>query len=286
MIHLDSHQALLKYRLPDSESAKAGLAFVPTMGNFHPGHLELFERALDMAENVVVSIYVNPTQFNQREDYIRYPRTLAGDLAKLAKYDRLIVFTPSDADIYPRGIAMDCNINPPYVANILEGEFRLGHFTGVATVVAKLLNLVQPQLLILGKKDYQQLRVLEQMVTELCYPCKIYGAQTVRESSGLAYSSRNSRLSDSIRQHTAPILYQQLQRIAEQLPSSGWDDFKSLSAKAQTHLTQAGFTVEYLQLKTQKYLQDVTPQTTVAVILVAAWVGQVRLIDSIEVDLT
>ncbi|MCA8836881.1 MAG: pantoate--beta-alanine ligase [Proteobacteria bacterium] len=286
MIFLDSYQAWQRQRKDAARprSGKAELALVPTMGNFHPGHLSLVDSALERAELVMISIYINPTQFNQREDYIRYPRTLDSDLREVEKYPNVIVFTPSDADIYPFGIAMDCSINPPRVANILEGEFRLGHFSGVTTVVAKLLNLVQPQLLVLGKKDYQQLRVLEQMALEMRYPCEIFGAETVRDKTGLACSSRNRRLKDADKSK-APLLYQQLSEICTRVAREGFACFEESAHMARERLSQQGFSIEYLQLRTQKHLHYASPQTREAVVLCAAWLGNVRLIDSVEIVL-
>ena len=283
MVYLDSYKKLLRYRQRTETEAggRINLSLVPTMGNFHPGHIRLVDLALERSDKVMVSIYVNPTQFNQREDFVRYPRALESDIDKLSAYEEVIIFTPDDDDIYPYGVAMDCSIRPPQVANILEGEFRLGHFTGVATVVAKLLNLVQPQLLILGKKDYQQLRVLEKMVREMRYPCEIYGAETVREDSGLAYSSRNERLSKAERK-LAPMLHRQLSTIRDRLGKEGLGCLEECTEEAKRALSEEGFNVEYLQLRTQKRLHYASPQTRDAVILAAAWLGQVRLIDNLE----
>ncbi|MBT8148716.1 MAG: pantoate--beta-alanine ligase, partial [Gammaproteobacteria bacterium] len=192
------------------------VALVPTMGNLHEGHLQLVRRAHEMADVVIVSIFVNPMQFGDSQDLDNYPRTLAEDQAKLEHEHAHYLFMPENSEIYPHGTEAHTKVNNDALGTILEGHSRPGHFEGVCTIVNKLFNLVQPTLAVFGEKDYQQLAIVRRMAEDLCMPIDIIGVPTVREPNGLAMSSRNSRLSDSERDN-ARVIYSELQAIKNQI---------------------------------------------------------------------
>ena len=248
------------------------LALVPTMGNIHAGHLQLVKAAKARADITAVSIYVNPTQFNQNDDFTHYPRTLDADLNQLASEQVDLVFTPDSAEMYPHGENLHSQVESPLAASGLENSHRPGHFRGVATVVCKLFNLFQPTFALFGKKDYQQLAVINAMVNELFQPVKIIAEETVREPDGLALSSRNSRLSDEQRA-IAPLLFNTLETMATELTNGS--DYQELEQNAAAKLTSAGFNVDYVAVR-DRALQVPEPETSNLVLLAAAELGKVR----------
>ncbi|MGQ4277054.1 pantoate--beta-alanine ligase [Pseudidiomarina sp. E22-M8] len=258
---------------------KGTLALVPTMGNLHEGHLKLVEIAQQHADQVVVSIFVNPMQFGTNEDLDSYPRTLDADCQALAERGVNAVFAPQVSDVYPRGLDAQTSIEVPHISDILCGASRPGHFRGVATVVAKLFNMVQPDVAIFGQKDYQQLQIIRLMTEDLSFPVEIIGMSTERASDGLALSSRNGYLSTSERR-LAPVLYQVLQSIAHAIQHDNIDPEQAL-AEARIALQESGFRMDYLELKRQDDLQPATADDEQLVVLVAAYLGSTRLIDNL-----
>ncbi|RUO69747.1 pantoate--beta-alanine ligase [Pseudidiomarina sediminum] len=255
------------------------IALVPTMGNLHEGHLKLVDLAKRYADKVVVSIFVNPMQFGKNEDLDSYPRTLDADCQALAERGAAAVFAPQVSDIYPRGLDVQTVIEVPQISDILCGASRPGHFRGVATIVAKLFNMVQPNFAVFGEKDYQQLQVIRLMVKDLSLPVDIISAPTERAQDGLALSSRNGYLSASERA-CAPQLYAILQQLQAQLQRAGVDVAKLLAEAAQ-QLTAAGFKMDYLELRRQSDLQPAEANDQDLVLLVAAYLGTTRLIDNL-----
>ncbi len=258
------------------------IAFVPTMGNLHAGHLALVEQARQCADKVVVSIFVNPMQFGADEDLGSYPRTLTADSAKLAPVTDLL-FAPPVAEIYPRGHGVSSQIDVPGVSEGLCGAFRPGHFTGVATVVAKLFNMVQPDYALFGNKDYQQLQVIRRMVADLCFPVEIIAVPTAREEDGLALSSRNGYLSAAERE-IAPRLYQALQSVVQALVQ-GRNDYAVMEQEGLYVLEEAGFVPEYFSIRQAGSLKLAQPGMTELVVLAAARLGKTRLIDNLACSL-
>ena len=260
------------------------IALVPTMGNLHDGHLELVKIAKQQADIVVVSIFVNPTQFGEGEDFDSYPRTLEDDVAKLATVSADYVFAPSIDEMYPV-LPPPTSVLAGAITTQLCGQSRPGHFDGVGIVVSKLFNIVQPDVAIFGQKDYQQLAIIKQLVRDLSYPIEIVGAPIVRAADGLALSSRNQYLSAAERQ-MAPILHQELQRLAKQLMAGNdQHELKSLLAETHTRITDAGFTIDYLELKTEQLdtvdnVESLKENNQKLIILVAAWLGRARLLDN------
>ena len=271
-----SHIAELRARL----SNERAIAFVPTMGNLHEGHLDLMRLAREHGGCVVASIFVNPLQFGPSEDFDRYPRTLESDCNKLQGLAD-VVFAPSVDEIYPNQQIVF--VEPPPIANELDGASRPGHFRGVATVVLKLLNIVQPQVALFGKKDYQQLHIIRQMVAQLNLPVKIVGGETVRAPDGLALSSRNQYLSVAERTEAA-FLYQTLVGMRQDLLREEMDISKLEHGAAQA-LAARGWKVEYVAVRSQAGLARPEESEGNLVILAAAWLGQTRLIDNLEVCL-
>ncbi len=259
------------------------IGFVPTMGNLHQGHLSLITRARDAgADAIVVSIFVNPLQFGPEEDFAAYPRTIEADRRELERMNVDVVFMPDVNEIYPAGQEPATQVEVPQVSKILCGKFRPGHFTGVATVVCKLFNMVQPDLVVFGEKDYQQLVVIRRMTRELCLPVEIVGAKTVREPDGVAMSSRNRYLSEEER-GTAPTLYRLLHNVAEEIRAGG-TDFPTLEQNAITKLKTAGFRPDYFAVRDAFSLEGPTSDTAELRILAAAWLGKARLIDNVGVS--
>lgn len=262
------------------QQAGQKIAFVPTMGNLHVGHLSLVEMAMTVADRVVVSIFVNPLQFNEGNDFEAYPRTLDDDLQQLAGYRVDAVFAPSEADLYPHGREGLTWVEVPTLSTMLEGASRPGHFRGVTTVVAKLFHLVQPQVAVFGEKDYQQLLVVRQMVADLNFPVEIIGLPTRREADGLALSSRNTRLTVTERR-IAPALYRSLRALREKI-RAGANDFGQLESQMMLELRQQGMDPEYLCVRSAKDLGPARAGDDL-VIVAAARLGQTRLIDNLRV---
>ncbi len=258
---------------------ETAIAFVPTMGNLHEGHLNLMRLAREHGTCVVVSIFVNPLQFGPSEDFDKYPRTLEADCAKLQGLAD-IVFAPAINEMYPE--QQTVYVDPPPIANELCGAARPGHFRGMATVVLKLLNIVQPQVALFGKKDYQQLHIIRQMVTQLNLPIRIIGGETVRAADGLALSSRNQYLNEPQRKQ-ATFLYQTLQGLRDAI-LRGERDFEQLQQQAVLALSAKGWVVDYVAVRNQSDLQPAGQSQRELVILAAAKLGGVRLLDNIEVN--
>tara|TARA_R110000796_G_scaffold252199_2_gene385576 strand:+ start:14016 stop:14867 length:852 start_codon:yes stop_codon:yes gene_type:complete len=256
------------------------IGLVPTMGNLHAGHITLVEKARQRTDFVVVSIFVNPLQFAAGEDLDSYPRTLEADQRKVLDAGAHLVFAPNVNEMYPHGMEGHTRISVPVVSEGLCGASRPGHFEGVATVVSKLLNIVQPDLAVFGQKDFQQLAVIRKMAQDLCLPVQIMGEPTVRAADGLALSSRNGYLSEAERQ-TAPVLYRTLQAIAHDI-QSGQRDFANIIERARQQLEAAGLRADYLDLRDAVSLKPVTEQTTDMVVLAAAYLGKTRLIDNLH----
>ena len=256
------------------------LAFVPTMGNLHEGHLALVTEARRHSEAVIVSIFVNRLQFGQGEDFDSYPRTFEADCPKLEAAQVDPLFLPDERALYPR-IRQDFNVEPPHLQNELCGAFRPGHFRGVATVVTKLFNIVQPDVACFGKKDYQQLAVLRGMVADLNMPIDIVPVDTGRAADGLALSSRNGYLSAEERAE-APRLYRQLSLIRDAL-QAGSNDYAGLEAVAHADLTAHGWQVDYVEIRAADTLEIAHAGERHIVILAAARLGKTRLIDNIDV---
>ncbi|MCS0353212.1 pantoate--beta-alanine ligase [Vibrio sp. V09_P4A23P171] len=254
------------------------VAFVPTMGNLHEGHLTLVRKAREEGNVVVVSIFVNPMQFDRADDLNNYPRTLDEDLSKLNAEAVDLVFTPTPEIMYPQGLEKQTFVEVPGLSHMLEGASRPGHFRGVATIVAKLFNIVQPNVACFGEKDFQQLAVIRQMVSDLCMDIEIVGVPTVREMDGLAMSSRNGLLTLDERQR-APVLARTMRWISSAL-RGGRDDYASIIEDASDQLRAAGLHPDELFIRDAKTLQLISNETTQAVILVSAFLGKVRLIDN------
>ncbi|HEY1847306.1 MAG TPA: pantoate--beta-alanine ligase [Buttiauxella sp.] len=259
------------------------IALVPTMGNLHDGHMTLVEEAKAAADIVVVSIFVNPMQFDRSDDLARYPRTLQEDCEKLNRRKVDLVFAPAPADVYPKGLDSQTFVDVPGISTILEGASRPGHFRGVATIVSKLFNLVQPDVACFGEKDYQQLALIRKMVADMGYDINIVGVATVRAKDGLALSSRNGYLTAEQRK-IAPGLAKVMNSLADKL-RAGERDTEEMLAIAAVELNEKGFRSDDLQIRDADTLLELNAESKRAVILMAAWLGQARLIDNIQVDL-
>lgn len=255
------------------------VAFVPTMGNLHEGHLALVRMARQRGSCVVVSIFVNRLQFGPHEDFSRYPRTFEEDCARLAKLGVDVVFAPDDQELYPE--PQQFLVEPPPVANTLEGVFRPGFFRGVATVVLKLFNIVQPWLAVFGKKDYQQLHIIRAMVRQLALPVEILAGETLRSQDGLALSSRNQYLSPEERVE-AVRLYQVLSQI-KHVVEAGNPHYSELETEAREVLDKRGWIVDYVALHNSVTLDPAKPGERDLVVLGAAKLGGTRLIDNLEI---
>lgn len=254
------------------------LALVPTMGNLHDGHLSLVEKAKQQSDSVLVSIFVNPTQFGENEDLANYPRTFADDVKQLSAHQVEAVFFPAERVIYPHGQDNTLSIHlPKAMTNTLCGLSRPTHFQGVATVVAKLLQIVRPQVAVFGQKDFQQLAIIRRLVDELFMPVEIIGGDIIREPSGLAMSSRNQYLSEAEKQ-TAALLFSTLCDVRKQLLSG--EPVEQTLKQATAYLNRQGFVVDYLALKDKQTLAAPS-QLATAILLVAARLGQTRLIDNL-----
>ncbi len=270
-------RALLKTQV----AAGRSIGFVPTMGNLHAGHLSLVRRARAQADYVVVSIFVNPLQFDRQDDLDAYPRTLEQDARLLEQEGVNLLYAPEPETFYPDAPERLTRVEVPGLTERLEGAARPGHFAGVATVVTRLFNLVQPDVAIFGEKDFQQLRMIEKMVEDLAMPVTILSEPTVREPDGLAMSSRNARLSDAQRRQ-APKLHQTLRKIAEVVRLGG-RDFRKLESKGIEMLQKDGFCVDYLEICRAVDLQPASAGDPEPIVLVAAWLGETRLIDNLRI---
>jgi pantoate--beta-alanine ligase len=264
-------------------SKKLHISFVPTMGNLHAGHLALVKQARQISDRVVVSIFVNPMQFSEGEDFQNYPQTQAEDSEKLQAMGVELLFMPDVSTLYPAGLEKTTRVEVPDVSEGLCNDFRPGHFTGVATVVARLFNLVQPDIAVFGTKDYQQLAVIRKMASELCFPIQIAAVETVREADGLAMSSRNQYL-DTSQRETAPALYRALNQAADVLRDGG-REFTAIENNILQYLENAGFRPDYVSIREKSTLALPKSDTQAGfVILAAAWLGKARLIDNLEVN--
>lgn len=259
------------------------IALVPTMGNLHDGHMKLVDEAKASADVVVVSIFVNPMQFDRPDDLTRYPRTLQDDCEKLNKRKVDFVFAPAPAEIYPHGTEGQTYVDVPGLSTMLEGASRPGHFRGVSTIVSKLFNLVQPDVACFGEKDFQQLALIRKMVADMGYDIEIIGVPIIRAKDGLALSSRNGYLTADQRK-IAPGLYKVLNSVAEKLAAGdrNLDEMITLAGQA---LDEKGFRSDDIQIRDADTLLELTETSQRAVILMAAWLGQARLIDNKIVEL-
>ncbi|EFD8800275.1 pantoate--beta-alanine ligase [Escherichia coli] len=259
------------------------VALVPTMGNLHDGHMKLVDEAKARADVVVVSIFVNPMQFDRPEDLARYPRTLQEDCEQLNKRKVDLVFAPSVKEIYPNGTETHTYVDVPGLSTMLEGASRPGHFRGVSTIVSKLFNLVQPDIACFGEKDFQQLALIRKMVADMGFDIEIVGVPIMRAKDGLALSSRNGYLTAEQRK-IAPGLYKVLSSIADKL-QAGERDLDEIIAIAGQELNEKGFRADDIQIRDADTLLEVSETSKRAVILVAAWLGDARLIDNKMVEL-
>lgn len=257
------------------------VAFVPTMGNLHAGHLSLVKAARGLADRVVVSIFVNPMQFGEGEDFDSYPRTLESDSRMLEAEGTDLLFAPPVEAMYPRAQSEQTRVEVPGISELLCGASRPGHFVGVATVVCKLFNMVQSDVAVFGKKDYQQLMVIRRMVEDLAMPVRIEGIETMREADGLAMSSRNGYLNEQERA-VAPVLYRVLTDLAAKL-RNGDDDYAGLQAAAASELDAHGLRTDYMAVRRAVDLLEPDAGERELVVLAAAYLGKARLIDNIEV---
>jgi pantoate--beta-alanine ligase len=271
------HSAIPELRAALKNSGR--VVFVPTMGNLHAGHISLMEQARAHGDTVVASIFVNRLQFGPNEDFDKYPRTFQADCDKLTAAGVDVLFAPTETDLYPE--PQEYFVEPPAIQNVLDGEFRPGHFRGVATVVSKLFNCVQPDAALFGKKDYQQLMVIRNMTRQLAMPIDIIGGETVRAEDGLALSSRNGYLSASERAE-APRLYRLLNKIRDAI-RGGASDLAALEAQALAELTSAGWKSDYVAVRQQADLAMPKGVDVPLVVLAASRLGATRLIDNIEV---
>ena len=258
-------------------------ALVPTMGNLHSGHLSLLERAKELADRTIVSIFVNPIQFGVGEDYQTYPSTMKEDLVKLGQAGADVVFMPDLKELYPGGTEDDTRITVPQISDILCGEFRKGHFSGVATVVSKLLINSLPDFALFGEKDFQQILVIKRMVVDLLLPVEIVAMPTCREGDGLAMSSRNRYLDEKQRK-ISPVIYRTLAGAARQLERRDMT-IKDIESEGVESLSECGMKVEYFSIRRQVDLKPADSSDRNLVILAAVWLGEARLIDNLKVDL-
>ncbi len=256
------------------------IALVPTMGNLHQGHLALVRRAKEMSDRVIVTIFVNPMQFGEGEDFENYPRTMSEDSSALSEIGTDLLFAPSVAEVYSRPQQLQTKVEVPGLSDILCGSSRPGHFVGVATVVCKLFNMVQSDIALFGQKDYQQLMIIRHMVDDLCIPVEIVGVPTVREKDGLAMSSRNGYLTEQERRQ-APELYRIMRNTAAEI-ESGSKEYARLEGKAKQALEKAGFSPDYFSIRSADDLAEPGDSDLNLVILAAAYLGKARLIDNLR----
>ena len=282
MREFESKEAL-REQLGEWRRARDHIALVPTMGNLHAGHLHLVNVAREHAERVVVSIFVNPTQFGDGEDYEKYPRTIEKDKLQLKRAKTDGLFMPDVDTMYPFGTDVATSVTVPVLTEEFCGEFRPGHFDGVTSVVSRLFSLVQPDVAVFGKKDYQQLLVIKRLVEDLSLPIRIIEAETQRESDGLAISSRNQYLNDAQRKK-APELYRVLQSVRDELLDDN-DDYAELEENAAFDLSRIGFEPEYVSIRKADDLGEPARGERALVVLAAAYLDDTRLIDNVLVKL-
>jgi pantoate--beta-alanine ligase len=281
-VQIISKANTLREQLGEWRRAGDRIALVPTMGNLHDGHLSLVRIAKEQADRVVVSIFVNPTQFAAGEDFDKYPRTLARDQLKLKKASAHLLFVPEVETMYPFGTDRATTVSVPALSQDLCGKFRPGHFDGVASVVTRLFGLVQPEVAVFGQKDYQQLLVIRRLAADLSLTVKVIAGATLREKDGLAMSSRNQYLSAAERK-IAPALHRVLSQTAAAL-QSGNRDFAMLETQGYEELQASGFTAEYLSIRRAEDLGAPLRDDNHLVVLAAARLGAVRLIDNVLVE--
>lgn len=281
-IEVVSDRQRLRRRVAAWRARGERVALVPTMGNLHAGHLALVSAAHGGADRIVVSIFVNPTQFLPGEDYDAYPRTLDDDRRALASVAPDLIYTPAVSDLYEADLASTTRVEVPALDGMLCGSFRPGHFTGVATVVAKLFNLVQPDSAWFGDKDYQQLLLVRRLAADLCFPVAVHGVATVREADGLAMSSRNIYLAAGERQ-IAPVMFRTLQRLAEAVQAG--TALARAEADALATLDAAGFRTQYVSVRRAEDLAPPGADDRNLVVLAAGYLGAARLIDHLEFTL-
>ncbi len=274
------HISELRTRLRSWRAQGQRIAFVPTMGNLHAGHISLIELARRHGDRFVASIFVNPMQFGPNEDFNHYPRTPDRDAGMLAEAVCDLMFMPEVSEMYPAGSELATRVEVPIISTQLCGEFRPGHFEGVATVVTKLFNIVQPDVAVFGEKDFQQLTVIRRLTADLCLPIEVLGAPTVREADGLAMSSRNQYLGEAERAQ-APQIYANLQAAARSLQAGA--SAAQVEAAGTAALNAAGFRVDYFAVRRASDLQLVGEGDRELVVLTAARLGRARLIDNIRV---
>ncbi len=275
--------AAVRERVSRWHGAGERVAFVPTMGNLHAGHISLIELARKRGDRFVASIFVNPMQFGPNEDFAHYPRTPQKDERMLADAGCDLMFMPDVAEIYPRGLEHSTRVTVAELSGLLDGEFRPGHFDGVTTVVAKLFNIVMPDIAVFGEKDFQQLAIIRRMVADLCIPIEIVGAPTVREADGLAMSSRNQYLTAAERK-IAPELHTALSRAVKRL-TAGERNFADIERAELESIVRAGFRPDYFTVRDARTLVVPDADSRHLVVLVAARFGKARLIDNLQVTL-
>ncbi|SBT09793.1 pantothenate synthetase [Candidatus Accumulibacter aalborgensis] len=276
-MHIHSSIAEMRAALTN----RGRIVLVPTMGNLHAGHIALMTSARSHGDTVLATIFVNRLQFGPNDDFDRYPRTFQADCDQLAAAGVDLLFAPTEADLYPE--PQQYHVDPPEIAHQLDGEFRPGHFRGVATVVLKLFNITQPQVALFGKKDYQQLMVLRHMTRQMALPIDILGGETVRADDGLALSSRNAYLSSAERAE-APRLHRVLNQVSAAV-RAGEREFARLEREAASELDQHGWKTDYVAVRRQADLQRPQPREEHAlVVLAASRLGSARLIDNVEID--
>lgn len=272
----------LRDKLSEWRSAGDHVALIPTMGNLHAGHLSLIDLAREHAEKIVVSIFVNPTQFGESEDFDGYPQTLDRDKRRLTRSGVDILFVPSVSTLYPFGVDNATSVIVPGLSDEFCGEFRPGHFAGVSSVVTRLFGLVQPDVAVFGQKDYQQQLIIRRMTEDLSFPIRIVTGETVREKDGLALSSRNQYLTEEERA-TAPVIFKVLNSIGESL-QSGKRNYDELQEEASKALADAGLTPDYVSIRRAENLAEPDRDCDELVVFVAATLGKARLIDNIVVS--
>ncbi len=277
MIHI-SKISLLRKKVIQWKKEGYTIALVPTMGNLHAGHIELVAKGRELADKVIVSIFVNPLQFDKKEDLQAYPHTLEEDKEQLEAIGCDLVFTPLVSDIYPN-MEATTRVEVPVLGEILEGKSRIGHFSGVATIVNKLFNMVMPDISIFGQKDFQQLMLVQRMVVDLNMPIKVIGLPTVRELDGLAMSSRNSYLTEEERT-IAPLFYQQLKALVLAI-QNGNKDFQTLQESAKEKLNLLGFRSDYIEVRCADNFQIASAKESALVVVGSVWLGKARLLDNI-----
>jgi len=282
-VEIISTAEALREHLSDWRQAGEHVALIPTMGNLHEGHLSLVRIAREHAERVVVSIFVNPTQFAKGEDLESYPRTLERDKRRLKRLNVDLIFVPDVDTMYPFGTDSATSVTVPVLTDELCGSFRPGHFDGVTTVVSRLFGLVQPDVAVFGQKDYQQQLIIRRMVEDLNLPIQVFVGPTVREEDGLAKSSRNQYLSENERA-IAPALFATISRTGDKL-KDGNQHFTDLEKEAMNELGDSGFEPEYISIRRAGDMGEPDQSSRELVILASAWLGEARLIDNLVVEL-